>query len=201
MRRLSFACLTLLAVTGTAHRAQAQALGPQRQFLAIEPYYERTRLDVGAGSDKQTYNGYGARLWINTDPFHFIPDGSIALFLSYTPTQDVSGGGVTASSGTTQLAYGLEYDQYLMRRPLGGLIDPFLTVGYERYRVKDSQLGATRSYNGVPIGGGIRIPIPNRLELRGDAKDLILFDTPTGTYGSGRTTHNLLLQAGVGVTF
>ena len=33
------------------------------------------------------------------------------------------------------------------------------------------------------------------------AKDLIIFNTPTGTSGSSRTSNNLLLQAGLGLTF
>lgn len=200
MRRLSTLCLAALGALSLARGAGAQALGPQRQFLAIEPYYERTRLDLGGG-DQASFNGYGARLWINTDPFHFIPNGSIALFTSYAPEQRITIAGTTGSSGTTQLAYGLEYDQYLVRRPLGGVIDPFLAVGYERYRLKDTGSGQTQTYNGVPLGGGIRIPFPNRLELRGDVKDLILFNAPTGTTGGSRTTNNLLLQAGLGLTF
>jgi hypothetical protein len=201
MRRHVRIAIAALGVSLSAQHAAAQALGPQRQFLAIEPYYERSSFDAGLGADKVSFNGYGGRLWINTDPFHFIPNGSIALFLSYAPKQDIAQSGTTASSGTTQLGYGFEYDQFLVRRPLGGIIDPFLTAGYERYRIKVSSSGTKTSYNGLPIGGGVRIPLPNRFELRGDAKDLILFNIPNGALGAKRTTNNLLLQAGLGLTF
>jgi Outer membrane protein beta-barrel domain len=202
MRRLHLlVALVASAALSVPTGAGAQALGPQRQFLAIEPYYERLRFDIGDNLDKATFNGYGGRLWINTEPFHFIPNGSIALFMSYTPKQNITINGVTASTESTQLAYGAEYDQFLVRRPLGGIIDPFLTVGYERYRFRDTQNGEKESFNGMPVGGGVRIPFPNRFELRGDVKDLILFNTPTGLNDAKRTTHNLLLQAGLGLTF
>ncbi|HEY5061356.1 MAG TPA: hypothetical protein VII52_07450, partial [Gemmatimonadaceae bacterium] len=69
----------------SAARVSAQALGPQRQFLAVEPYYEYTRVDLGANTGTANANGYGARLWINGAPFHFPLNSAIALFASYTP--------------------------------------------------------------------------------------------------------------------
>jgi hypothetical protein len=195
MRRLMSGVIAATALLATASRAGAQALGPQRQFLAIEPYYEHTRLDNDAGAPRTSLNGYGGRLWINLEPFHFIPYSSIALFTSYAPTQQ--------SSNITALHYGAEYDQYLVRRPLGGVIDPFLAIGGGLYRVT-TDVGTARFRQtrwAVTPGGGIRVPIPNRLELRGDVKDLIRFNTKTAPGGTGRTTHKLLLQGAVGLTF
>ena len=196
MRRTIRAALAVLGVAGVAHVAGAQALGPQRQFLAIEPYYEYTNFDVGTGSPKEKTNGYGARLWINLDPFHFIQSSSIALYLSRTPSQ----GNVNAAfNGVTALHYGAEYDQFLVRRPLAGFLDPFLTVGGGRYRLSSG--GTHQTYWTFTPGGGIRIPMPNRFELRGDVKDLMIFNRPSRTNNSKRTTNNLLLQAGLGITF
>jgi hypothetical protein len=198
MRRVIQCALAVAALVGASGSARAQALGPFRQFLAIEPFYERTSLDNGSGVDKINFNGYGARLWINLDPFHFIPHGSIALSGSYAPSHDVGG-----NASTTLRILGAEYDQFFVNRPLGGVIDPFLTAGYSRFRIRTQISGtsASSSYNGLPLGGGIRIPLPNRFELRGDVKDLILFNTPTGTAFSNRRTNNLLLQAALGLTF
>ena len=200
MRRLIRTGLVAMGALALAQHAGAQALGPQRQFLAIEPYYERGTFDVGENISKRNTNGYGARLWINLDPFHFIPNGSIALYGSYSPRQSDAGTGDLSTR-----TFGAEYDQYLVRRPLGGIIDPFLTVGYSRVKLKGysttGTLVSSRWFNGVPVGGGVRIPFPNRFELRGDVKDLILFNTRTGTAGASRTTNNLLLQAALGITF
>lgn len=196
MRRFSLVGFATLGAFACALSAGAQALGPQRQFLALEPYYERISLDAGEGADREGLNGYGGRLWINLDPFHFIPKSSIALYLSHTPSQ----GAPTASfNGVKALHYGAEYDQFLVRRPLGGLIDPFLAVGGGRMQFDDR--GDKQSYWTLSPGGGVRIPIPNRFELRGDVKDLIIFNTPSGLGGAERTIHNLLLQAGLGLTF
>ena len=195
MRHLIRGVLTAAMLVSAAAAAHAQALGPQRQFLAIEPYYEYTRLDAGSASSNTTLNGYGGRLWINLEPFHLIPHGSIALFTSYAPRQ--STGNVTA------LHYGAEYDQYLVRRPLGGLIDPFLAVGGGLYRL-ETDVGPARyrqRHWAVSPGGGIRIPMPNRFELRADVKDLIRFNAKAAPTAAGETTHNLLVQGALGLTF
>jgi hypothetical protein len=194
MRRSMRIAIAALGVAALAPAVHAQALGPQRQFLAIEPYYERTNFDVGEGFDKENTNGYGARLWVNLDPFHFILNSSIALFASYTPSQ-----GNASFDGVTAWHYGAEYDQFLVRRPLGGVIDPFITVGGGRYRIGAE--GDHQTYWTFSPGGGLRIPIPNRLELRIDAKDMMIFATPSGTNGEKRTTNNFVLQGGVGLTF
>ena len=194
MRRTIRAVLVAVTLLPLAQHAHAQALGPQRQFLAIEPYYERTQYDNPSGGSKTSVNGYGGRLWINLDPFHFIQSSSIALFTSFSPAQN--------NNTATVLHYGAEYDQFFVRRPLGGIIDPFLTIGGGRYRVKYDAAGVTYKNTNWSLlpGGGVRIPIPNRFELRGDVKDLILFNQPTGLTTTGRT-NNLLLQAALGITF
>lgn len=196
MRRFVRAALAATGLLTLTPSAGAQALGPQRQFLVIEPYYEHTRLDNGPGQAKVSLNGYGARLWINLDPFHFIPNSSIALFTSYTPKQNQA-----VNGDATTLNYGAEYDQFFVRRPLGGFLDPFLTIGGSAYRLKSKQFNFSQTYGTLIPGGGIRIPLPNRFELWGDVKDMILFNADRNPDGSARRTNNLLLQAALGVTF
>lgn len=199
MRRIVIAALAALGVSVPVHGAGAQALGPQRQFLAIEPYYERTQLDVGTAASREGLNGFGARLWINFAPFHFIPNSSIALFGSHAPSQ--SGRSVSLTT------FGAEYDQFFVKRPLGGIIDPFVTVGGGGTRIQNERsavfgrVGSAHTYGTLIPGVGVRIPIPNRFELRGDVKDAIIFNTPTGARGASRTSSNLLLQAALGLTF
>ena len=196
-RTLRLGLVALAAVSFTQHLG-AQALGPQRQFLAVEPYYEHTSLDLGSATSKDQLNGFGARLWINLDPFHFITNSSIALFGSHAPSQ--SGRAVSMTT------VGAEYDQFFVRRPIGGLIDPFLTLGGGATFIRGERsavfgrIGSEHAFGSLIPGGGVRIAIPNRFELRGDVKDLILFNTPLGT-GGGTRTNNLLLQAGLGLTF
>lgn len=199
MRRMLRATAVALLALSVTRMLGAQALGPQRQFLAIEPFYEHTSLDLGSTRSKDDLNGFGARLWINLDPFHFITNSSIALYGSHTPSQ-----GGRAVRLTT---YGAEYDQYFVRRPLAGLIDPFLTVGGGATRITSDRsavfgaIGSTRTLGSLLPGAGIRLAIPNRFELRFDAKDLILFSAPVGTGGTSQRTNNLVLQGGLGLTF
>lgn len=198
--RIALTVVGALALTAAAKDSvRAQALGPQRQFLAVEPYYERTQLDVGSSASKEGMNGFGARLWINLDPFHFIQNSSIAIYGSRAPSQ--------SGKANSLSTFGAEYDQYFMRRPLGGIIDPFIALGGGATWIRPERnttfgrLGSQHAFGTAVIGGGFRIPAPNRFELRLDAKDAIIFNTPTGTSGTKRTSNNLLLQAGLGVTF
>ncbi len=199
MRRTLLVALVALGASAPMSTAAAQALGPQRQFLALEPYYERTQLDVGSAVSKDGLNGFGGRLWINLDPFHFILNSSIALYGSHAPSQ--------SGQQTSLTSFGAEYDQFFVRRPIGGLIDPFLTIGGGGTAVRSERsavfgrIGSSHTFGSLLPGGGVRIAIPNRFELRAEAKDLILFNTPTATGGTKRTTNNLVFQAGLGLTF
>ena len=199
MRNVIRAAVVAIGAVTLAQPMLAQALGPQRQFLAVEPYYERTQLDVGSTASKVNLNGFGARLWINLDPFHFILNSSIALYASHAPSQ--------SGNAASLYTYGAEYDQFFVRRPLGGVIDPFITAGVGRTRIRNESptllgaVGSSSTYTSFPLGGGVRIPMPNRFELRADAKDLIILSTPSGTAGASRTTNNFVFQAGLGLTF
>ncbi len=181
-----------IAFSAPLARATAQSLGPQRQFLSVEPYYESTKFDNAVGGS-QFVSGYGGRLWINGAPFHFPRNSSIALFFSVSPE--------TNKTLSKTVHYGGQVDQFLFRRPLGALIDPFVSVGVGGYRVSSSVAGAaSQTKLALTPGGGIRIPIPNRLQLRFDARDLLLMNVLDAT-GKKTTSNHLLLQGGIGITF
>lgn len=189
----------LLSLAAPASTARAQNLGPQRQFLAVEPYYEYTRVNLGGAGTVNT-NGYGGRLWINGAPFHFPLNSSIALFVTYSPDQN--------GAGAHTWHYGGQLDQFLARRPLGGVIDPFISIGAGAYRrsyttpfLDGTVLRDATTRFALSPGGGVRIPIPNRFELRGDVKDLIVFNSRLPNEVTDKTRHNLLIQAGLGLTF
>lgn len=195
-RVLSAAGLALVVSVGVSRNLGAQNLGPFRQFLAVEPYYSYLRLDGGEGSPRVDLNGYGGRLWINLAPFfgsHWIlpSHAGIALYTSYFPKQKELEG--------SEWHYGAQYDLYFTNRPYGGFFDPFLSVAGGVFRV--SSIGEVANYGTVSPGGGIRIPVPNRLQLRIDARDAIIFNTPSGIGGTKRTSHNLEGQAAIGITF
>jgi hypothetical protein len=184
-----------LSLGGLSGSAGAQALGPQRQFLAIEPYYTYTRLDLGGNAHKVNLSGYGARLWINLAPFsgpspNLVGMGAIALYGSFTP----------GSKDRNIVAYGATHDVFFVRRPLGGVIDPLLTVGAGAYRTHTFATDKAITKLSLSPGVGIRIPVPNRFQLRFDAKDNILNSVGTVS-GVRKTANNLELIAAVGVTF
>ena len=203
-----------LAVTSAAgaHRMDAQILGPQRQFIAIEPIYARTGLDLGQSMGRVWENGYGARLWINTAPFVGPGVGlgskvGIGLFSVYSPP----------SHGISTVHYGGELDIHTTDVPYGGFLDPFITLGGGVFRTKtgvvnDFSLPAqTVNKFALTPGVGIRIPLLNHLQARADARDVIVFSNPSGaasgtggsssSYRNTRTTNNLEFLVSVGVMF
>ena len=195
-RTLRQSIYAALVTIGAALPAPAQNLGPFRQFLAIEPYYARTRLDVGTTAPRVNLNGYGGRLWVNLAPFagphrNLISHGALAFFATYSPNQ--------ANRNFTVLHYGAQHDAFFVNRPLGGFIDPFVSVGAGGLRTKSGTLATTKF--ALSPGGGIRIPIPNRLQLRFDARDMMIFGSRTGPAGAKRTSQNLELLGALGITF
>lgn len=198
-RRLTGALAVLAALTMAAPALRAQNLGPFRQFLAVEPYYSWQRLDVGDGASAPNLHGVGARLWLNTAPFGVTDKLGVGLFTSYTPNQ--------GDHGITVLQYGAQLELFPMHRPLGGIIDPFVTAGAAAYRLNTfgGELGVARgpvTRLAVMPGAGIRIPIPNRLQLRVDVRDAIVFGNDLqGAGGERRTTNNLEIAAALGLTF
>ncbi len=203
VRNIMIASLAL----GVAHPmpVRAQTLGPQRQFLALEPYYEGLQLPKTAGQASQNVNGYGVRLWINGAPFHFPVNSSIALFVSRSSTS------VSAFKSTSYF-YGGQVDEFLVRRPLFGLIDPFVSVALGAYRTSVSAeaciagaaagtCSVAQTNFALAPGGGIRIPIPNRFQVRFDARDLIVANGSNSSSGKKERTNRLLYQAAFGITF
>ncbi len=214
-RRLVIGATLLLASLLLSARVSAQNLGPFRQFLALEGSYQRLELDAGDGNDRLGLNGYGARLWINLAPFsgprpNLIDKTAIALAYSTT----------SRSKGISTRQYGAELNMYPLHVPIGNIIDPFLILGAGAFRIDnqdqrglfivpgpdvqgefrtDIRRGA-RSYFAFSPGVGIRIPIPNRLQLRLEARDLILFNRRDGS-GDSRTSQSPQFMAGAGLTF
>ena len=193
MRRRLTLCGALLSLwCAPAPTLQAQNLGPFRQFLAIEPYYTRLEVDAGPDADRMGRDGYGGRLWINLAPFTgeswILPStGGIALFYSRFDRK----------GQPTLTHYGAQHDLFFSNRPFGGFLDLFLSAGVGLLR--QNFAGITDSDVTFTPGGGLRIPIPNRLQIRGDIRDAIIFNQ---TFGGGkRTAHNIEIQAALGITF
>lgn len=191
------AVLAAAIASASPARAGAQALGPQRQFLSLEPYYARMMFDAGSGSSRVGANGYGGRLWINMAPFsgpdpNLLGHMGLALFATYVPDQ--------ASRGASFVHYGLEDDIFFVNRPLGGVIDPFISVAGGAFRTKVFATGDATTKFALTPGAGIRIPLANRLQLRVDAHDVLLFGVPDGS-GGNRTTSNYEFTAAAGITF
>lgn len=199
----AFAALSLCV----AGNAQAQNLGPFRQFLSLEPYYAYERLDVGSEGRSATassasslnLHGVGARLWLNSAPFGLTDHLGVGLFYTFTPRQQ--------NRGATIMHYGGQLELFPVHRPLGGVLDPLVTLGAGAFRL--NTFGGEAGLSRGPVtrlsllpGVGIRIPIPNRFQIRVDARDAIILHSDVGTGpGTTRTAHNFEGTASLGLTF
>lgn len=207
MKRTTFAAIVAALLAAVAPSARAQNLGPYRQFLSVEPYYAYERLDVGDAGRSATASsgsslnlqGFGARLWLNSAPFGLTDHLGIGLFYTYTPRQQ--------DRGATIMHYGGQLELFPFHRPLGNVLDPFVTVGAGAFRLNTfgGEAGISRgpfTRLSVLPGVGFRIPMPNRFQLRIDARDAIIFNSDVGAApGSTRTAHNIEGTASLGLTF
>lgn len=194
------ACITALAaVAALPATVHAQNLGPFRQFLSVDPYYAYEKVDLGASRDRIGVNAYGARLWINTAPFGATDHVGVSAFYTRSIRQE--------SRGVSVTHYGAQFDIFPAHRPAGGFIDPFVSVGAGAFKLSTfgPRSGAEpdpRTHLSLVPGIGLRVPIPNRFELRGELRDAVVFGGAVGASpGDRRTTNNLEVQAGLGVTF
>ncbi len=196
------AAATFSMAIPAAHVAHAQALGPQRQFIAIEPIYSRLNRNFGSGVDDKSLSGYGGRLWINLSPFsgpssNLIGKTALALFDVYSPPGD----------GVSVVHYGAELDVHATDVPYGLILDPFISLGGGVLRTRtatSNRAGATpgtvNKFAFTP-GVGVRIPLFNHLQGRTDFRDVLVFSDQDGTTGKTRTSNNLEFLASVGLTF
>ncbi len=192
------------AALGAPLAASAQALGPQRQLLVVEPYYAHIQLDQGKGRGRISLDGYGARLWVNLAPFsgsspNVIGKTALALFAHYTPDR--------GGSDITTWHYGAELDTHFVDYPIAGRLDPFVSLGAGAFRTRASGAGgaygagaATSTKFAFTPGLGVRVPLANRLQLRGDARDMIIFSQRQAV-GANCTINNPEFLAGLGITF
>ncbi len=200
VRVFSLLCAaTVLSSVG----ANGQALGPQRQFGALEPLYVYTSLDVGRSPNRVSLHGYGGRIWLNLAPFsgpanNLIGKTTLGLFALTAPSQGIS--------GVTIHQYGADADIHFAGRPLIGFFDPYILVGGSAIRLNVAgsgtglATGASTRFALAP-GGGLRLQVLNRFQLRGEAKDLIIFSNRANTTGKSRTTNNLQVVTSLGYTF
>ncbi|MGI8507958.1 MAG: hypothetical protein ACR2MQ_01380 [Gemmatimonadaceae bacterium] len=205
MKLRSYAAVLSAATLWTAFPAarvvHAQALGPQRQFIAIEPIYSRLSRDIGSAG-KTSLNGYGGRLWINLAPFsgpseNLIGKTALALFSVYSPP----------GNGISVVHYGAELDVHATDVPYGLILDPFISLGGGVLRTRattNNTVGAapgTVNKFAFTPGVGVRVPLLNHLQGRADFRDALVFGDQNGTAGNTRTSNNLEFLASIGLTF
>ncbi|MEW5927056.1 MAG: hypothetical protein AB1941_06220 [Gemmatimonadota bacterium] len=185
------AALLAASTLGTAAEAGAQNLGPQRRFIALGGYGSALLLDRGGSFDERAAGaGGGGRLMINLAPLsgpgrNLLDHATLGGFFSSFAAED----------GVSARHYGGEVDVHLTVVPLGKVLDPFVAVGIGRLSTNVAGMGKDAQL-AVSPGAGVRIPVANYLELRADARDVIVFGSRLRGAGE-ETTHNLELTAGL----
>jgi len=194
MRHLPLALpLTLLAAASCllAAPASARSFRFSERFVTIQPFYEYTRFAPGTAEELQYarrhLDGYGIHMWIHGSSFHLPPNSWLGLF--------ASGSSAEKTLAQRSIFYGGQLDQYLARRPIAGVFDPFLSLGggaYHRYQ-------AGTRFAAFP-GVGVRIPVPQRSELRFEAHEQLIFQNGVD-HEPVVEENRLLFQMGLGWTF
>lgn len=185
---------SMLAATSAL---SAQKLTAHRQFLSIEPYYASTWLDAG-DAKREMYSSYGARLWINLAPFsspatNLLGRSTLSLFTTYQPNQKDQGFNITH--------FGAEIAHHIVDVPIANLFDPFFIVGVGDQRTNVYALGDDGISHRLALapGFGLRMPFPNRFQLRIDGKDILTF--PEDGAGKRKTSQSFQFTVGAGLTF
>ena len=180
-------CLLAAPASARSHR---YARPPVERVVTLQPFYEYTRFAPGTHEvleyPHQHLDGIGGRLSIRG--FGFLPpNSSLGIFASGVPTEK--------TLLQRAVFYGGQLDQYLARRPLFGVLDPFLSLGggaYHRYQ------SGTRC--AAFPGAGLRIPVPQRSELRFEAHEQIIFQNGLD-HEPVVEESRFVYQMGVGWTF
>ena len=188
IRRL--ALLACLALGAPAAEAQ-QVSQTHRRLLMVGGYGAGYSLD--AGEDRARVTGGGGRLLVNLAPFsgpgdNLLDDAVLGFFVAGGSGDDVS-----------VLHSGAELDLHFVHNPLFGFLDPFVSVGAGRFRVRQEG-GASEADFALSPGAGLRIPLRGLFELRADVQDVIVFGSTLGG-GGERTTHTPAATAGVQLRF
>ncbi len=207
MIRSAVRAVALAALLLAGREVSAQKLGPQRQFLSIDAFYDRLQLDAGEGRSRVGIDGFGARLWINAAPFAgpsaFLGKTAVGLYFSRNPRKD-------AGLGAAQ--YGGELYVFPTERPYGGIIDPFVSLGVGALRINNRQgsfssdaradiADGNTTHFALSPGAGVRLPVFSRVQLRFDGRDAIVFSRQGIASGTKRTSHSLDFQGGFGIEF
>ncbi len=195
----------LVAVLGfvalSAPEAEAQQVSQtHRRLLMVGAYGAGYGLDAGDDADRARAAGGGGRLLVNLAPFsgpgnNLLDNAVLGFFLAGGSGDDFS-----------VLHSGAELDLHFVHNPIGGFLDPFVSIGAGRFRIRrDAASGAEidREDAGFALspGFGVRIPLRGLFELRADAQDVIVFGSTLQGGTGERTTHNPAVSAGVQLRF
>lgn len=188
------AALAALAVHAPGVQAQ-QVSQVHRRLLMVGVHGTHVMLDAGEGRDREGLTGWGGKMLINLAPFsgpgNTLMDNMVLGFF----VQGASGDDVSV------LHSGAEVDLHFVYNPIEGLLDPFVTLGAGRFRLRvdgtGEEDGASEASFALSPGAGVRIPLRGLLELRADARDVIVFDSGI----QDGTAHNLEFTAGLNLRF
>lgn len=218
LARLVTTALSAAALLGPAARARAQVVGPIDQFLAVEPYFAYTLFDdegvgTSGGGRYKALRGVGVRVRFGQEAGAgggARPRSGVSLFAQTTAPTD----------GYRVTHYGAQVDVAALPKPLGGVLDPLLSLGAAAYAYRRPVLGPAVVV-ATPAGGtssayprfglretraalspgvGLRAALARRVNVRVDARDAIVFNQRTVTTAL-RTANNFEFLGGVGFAF
>ncbi len=190
--------VALLAIA-VPRDAEAQNLDRRVQgWLTIDGFLSSYQIEALLDDSRRAVAGGGMRVMFSARTLTgldagFLERSALGAFLIYTPTRD----------NLRTWHFGGQVDHRLFNTPIGGILDPLVSIGAGAIRM-DSPLGAAiLGFDGEPTvsqtfatlvpGVGTRLRIARGLALRADLRDVVIFGQ--------QTTHNWELAGGLSLLF
>lgn len=195
MTRTSTLATILCVLLSGASGLQAQAPSAERPTLTVGAL-GGALLSTGPGdlAPPDLY-GMGGRFAVNMAGFtgptvHFLDYVSLGGFYFSFPEQ--------AEEMMSATYFGAELDLFLMRRAIGGVLDPFLSAAVGSLEMS-SPVAEQDGRLVVSPGLGFRIPLASRLELRLDGQYLTVFAPDDATAAAADADDENFFQFSGGV--
>ncbi|MBV9881330.1 MAG: hypothetical protein JO180_12575 [Gemmatirosa sp.] len=190
-----------LAVSSAASVSSVRAQGPAPDAptfrYSVEGYLAQYALDDKTNSNSQSIGGFGLRLMAYRGASAAggrgaLDRASTSVFATFTPDQGTPKG--------NSIHVGAAIDVPFFRAPLGGVLDPFASVGLGVFHTSRDVPNTTggsgrlrRSDLALTPGVGTRIPFFNGIGARADLRAPIVFGF--------QTTANFVAEGGLYVSF
>ncbi len=199
--RMLVAGLLAIALLAIAVPRDAEAQGLDRRahgWLTIDGFLSSYQIESLVDDSRRPLAGGGLRVMFSARTLTgldagFLERSALGAFLIYTPTRD----------NLRTWHFGGQVDHRLLGTPIGGLLDPLVSLGAGAIRMDSPSGPEIMGFDGEPTvsetfatlvpGIGARLRVARGVALRADVRNVIIF--------GNQTTNNWELAGGLSLLF